>query len=96
MEQRANIKFCFKLGKTATKIYEMIRIMYGSEAISPGKTKQPSMQKNRIKTLSTVFFDSEGIIHREFIPEGQTVNSDYYFGVLNRLWDRIHRVRPEY
>jgi hypothetical protein len=52
--------------------------------------------KSRVKTLLTVFFDSKGIIHQEFLPEGQTVNSDYYLGVLNRLWARILRIRPEY
>jgi hypothetical protein len=52
------------------------------------------MQKSRVKTLLTVFFDSKGIFHKEFRPEGQTVNSDYYLG--NRLWARILRIRPEY
>jgi hypothetical protein len=33
------------------------------------------MQKSRVKTLLAVFFDSKGIIHKEFLPEGQTVNS---------------------
>jgi hypothetical protein len=36
------------------------------------------------------------IIHKEFLPEGQTVNSDYYLRVLNRLWARILRIWPEY
>jgi len=60
------------------------------------KEKKVRMQKSRIKTMLTVFFDSKGIIHKEFIPEGQTVNAQCYLGVLKRLWDRIHRVRPEY
>ncbi|CAK9833797.1 Protein GVQW3 [Anthophora retusa] len=34
MEQRANIKFCFKLGKSATNTFEMIQTVYGSEAMS--------------------------------------------------------------
>ncbi|CAK9803056.1 Protein GVQW3 [Anthophora quadrimaculata] len=33
-EQRANIKFCFKLGKSATDTFEMIQTVYGSEAMS--------------------------------------------------------------
>jgi hypothetical protein len=36
------------------------------------------------------------IILKKFLPDGQTVNSDYYLGVLNRLWARILRIRPEY
>ncbi|CAK9803903.1 Mariner Mos1 transposase [Anthophora plagiata] len=50
MEQRANIKFCFKLG----------------------------------------------IILGEFVPQGENVNGEYYLGVMERLWKRIVRVRPEY
>jgi len=41
------------------------------------------------------FFDSDGIIHKEFVPAGQTVNPAFYEEVLKRLLQRIHRVRPE-
>ena len=34
MDQRANIKFCYKLGKTATETREMLVQVYGSEAVS--------------------------------------------------------------
>jgi histone-lysine N-methyltransferase SETMAR len=40
------------------------------------------------------FFDSNSIIHKEFVPAGQTVNSAIYEEVLKRLLQRIHRVRP--
>jgi len=42
------------------------------------------------------FYDSKGIIHHEFVPEGQTVTGSFYLSVLERLWKRIHRVWPEY
>jgi hypothetical protein len=45
------------------------------------------MRKSQVKTLLT--------IPKEFLPEDQIVNSDY-LGVLNRLWVRILRIRPEY
>ena len=32
-EQRACIKFCFKLGKTATGCYEMLKTAFGEKAI---------------------------------------------------------------
>ena len=41
------------------------------------------------------FFDNDGIIHEEFIPAGQTVNSAIYEAVLKRFLRRIQRVRPE-
>ncbi|GBO35325.1 Putative uncharacterized protein FLJ37770 [Araneus ventricosus] len=34
MEQRVNIKFCFKLGKTATETHEMLVKVYGVETVS--------------------------------------------------------------
>ncbi|GBO01788.1 Putative uncharacterized protein FLJ37770 [Araneus ventricosus] len=34
MEQRVNIRFCFKLGKTATKTHEMLAKVYCVEAVS--------------------------------------------------------------
>jgi len=40
------------------------------------------------------FFDSDSIIHKKFVPAGQTVNSAFYKEVLKRLLRRIHRVRP--
>ena len=39
------------------------------------------------------FFDAEGVIHREFVSEGQKVNAEFYVGVLDRLLKRIRRVR---
>jgi len=41
------------------------------------------------------FYDSKGIINHEFVPEGQTVTGSFYLSVLERLWKRIRRVRPE-
>jgi hypothetical protein len=34
MEQRANIKFCFKTGKTATETFQLIKLAYGDNALS--------------------------------------------------------------
>lgn len=34
MEQRANIKFCFKLGKTFTETFELMKKVYGDNCLS--------------------------------------------------------------
>ena len=34
LEQRANIKFCLKIGKTATETFNLLRIAYGDESMS--------------------------------------------------------------
>jgi len=41
-----------------------------------------------------IFFDSQGVLHKEFVPEGKTVNAEFYKGVMVRLLKRIQRVRP--
>ena len=42
-----------------------------------------------------VFFDSQGLMHHEFIPEGRTVTKELYVETLRRLWDAVRRKRPE-
>jgi hypothetical protein len=34
-------------------------------------------------------------MHKEFVPEGQTVNSEFYREVMDRLLKRLQRVRPD-
>jgi len=40
------------------------------------------------------FFDSQGVVHKEFVPEGKTVNAEFYKAVTDRLLKSIQRVRP--
>jgi len=41
-----------------------------------------------------IVFDSQGIVHKEFVPEGETVNAEFYKGVMDHFLKRIQRVRP--
>ena len=51
--------------------------------------------KSKIKSMLIVFYDHRGIVHREFVPEGQTVNQHFYLDVLRRLREDVRRKRPE-
>ncbi|UYV75320.1 hypothetical protein LAZ67_12003485 [Cordylochernes scorpioides] len=62
---------------------------------SSPRPKKARMSKSRIKTIIIVFFDIRGIVHCEFVPQGQTVNSAFYLEVLRRLKRRIARVRTD-
>jgi aminoglycoside phosphotransferase (APT) family kinase protein len=42
-----------------------------------------------------LFFDSLGIVHMEFIPEGATVNKRRFKQILRHLRNSIRRKRPE-
>ena len=41
--------------------------------------------RSNVKDLLTVFFDYNGVVHREFLPEGRTANKEYYLVVMRRL-----------
>jgi len=41
------------------------------------------------------FLDQEGIIHREFVPPGMTVNADIYCDLLRRLRENVRCKRPQ-
>jgi hypothetical protein len=41
-----------------------------------------------------VFSDIQGIVHKEFLPPGQTVNGKFYCEVLKWLRGGIQRKRP--
>jgi len=38
---------------------------------------------------------ANGIVHKEFVPPGQTVNQQFYLKVLKRLRDTVWKKRPE-
>ena len=57
--------------------------------------KKARMSKSKIKTTLICFFDSQGVVHKEFVPPGQTVKKQYYHELLERLRKRVHRVRPD-
>jgi len=41
------------------------------------------------------FFHSEGIVHHEYAPDGQTINKEFYVEVLRRLHESVRRKRQE-
>ena len=55
--------------------------------------ERTSKSKNRFMLIC--FFDSQGVVHKEFVPKGQTVNRQYYRELLERFRKRVHRVRAE-
>ena len=42
-----------------------------------------------------LFFDSEGIVHHEYAPDGQTINKEFYLEVLRHLRESVRRKRLE-
>ena len=44
---------------------------------------------------TSIFFDSCGVVHHEYVPQGQNINKEYYLEVLRRLRDAMRRKRPD-
>ena len=55
-----------------------------SVSLLPKKVWQ---SRSKIKTMLTVFFDWEGVVHHKYTPPGQTINKEYYLNVLCWLRD---------
>ncbi len=45
--------------------------------------------------MLVLFFDSKGVIHQEYVPEGRTVNATFYIQVLDCVCEHMAYVRPE-
>ena len=58
------------------------------------RPKKARRSKSKIKSMLICFFDNEGIVHAEFVPQEHTVNQFYYREILERLRKRVVRVRP--
>jgi len=58
-------------------------------------TKKLGFKKSRVKTMLILFFDHQGVIYKEFVPQSTIVTSTFYKGVLERLLKRIARVHLE-
>jgi hypothetical protein len=72
-------KWCFAYD-TATKLQSAKWV--GQNNTKPNKLQ---FKNSRLNTMLLVFFDEEFVIHRDFVPEGQNVNAEFYVGVLGRL-----------
>ena len=58
-------------------------------------SKKICAQSSKTKTKLNALFDCSGAVHKEFVPQGQSVNHDVYKGVLERLGNSIRRSVPE-
>jgi hypothetical protein len=63
-----------------------------SQRLSPSRN---SRQPSAVKTMTRMFWDSEGVIHVDFLPRGVTINAQYYIYLLhNDVHQVIQKKRP--
>jgi len=46
------------------------------------------------KSMATVFFDCDGVVHIDWLPRGHTVTSAFYGALLERVRESLRRKRP--
>jgi len=70
------------------------RALNGKSALSP-RPKKTRMFKSKTKVMLIAFFDVYGIVHAEFLPQGQTINQHIYKIILWRLMRSVRDKRRE-
>ena len=68
--------------------------MQWKTAESP-RPKKASVSKLKIKVMLIVFFNQKGMVHHDFVPEGETVNHHFYQQVLIHLHNQVRHSRQE-
>ena len=59
------------------------------------EAKKARQVRSNVKVILTVFFDSRGVVHHEYAPQGQNINKEYYLEVLRRFRDAVRHKRPD-
>ena len=108
-EQRTNLKFLVRLGKSSSEALCMLQQVYQKQTLSRStvflwhkrfkegredveddhRGGKPSTSRNE------TFFDVRGMVHYEFLPQGQTVNQHVYKEILQRLLRSVREKRRD-
>jgi hypothetical protein len=83
LNRRRNIAFSLRSATEATIGHLVIAIIAKKKETVTGQFKR--------QVILELFFDSSGIVHVEFIPEGATVNKHRYKEILRRLRNSVRR-----
>ena len=59
------------------------------------RPKKARQVKSNLKSMIITFFDIKGIVNKEFVPTGRTVNSGFYYEVLWTLREKACRHLPQ-
>jgi len=62
---------------------------------SSPRPKKAGQVRSNIKSMLIIFLDIQGIVHKKFVPPGQTLNGKFYCEVLRQLRENVRRKRSE-
>jgi len=83
--------------ETGVYVYDPDTKQQSSQWKSPNspRPKKAHQVCSNVKCMLIIFFDIQGIVHKEFAPPGQTINGKFYWEVLKWLKEGIQRKRPD-
>jgi predicted glycosyl hydrolase (DUF1957 family) len=58
--------------------------------------KKAKQAQSKVNSMFITFFDIKGIVHKEFVLAGQTVNSACYCYILQRVRENVRRFHSEF
>ena len=107
-EQRTNLKFLVRLGKSPAEALCMLQQVYQEQTLSrsvflwhkrfkeeredgedDSRGGRPSTSRNE------TFFDIKGMVHYEFLSQGQIVNQHVYKEIVQRLLRSVREKRRD-
>ncbi|UYV79282.1 CLCN3 [Cordylochernes scorpioides] len=82
--------------RTKTRVYgydlETKRQSMGWKGKDKPRTKKSRIFKSKNKVLLVAFFDMKGIVHYEYLEEGQTINKESFLNIMRRVRELIQFV----
>ena len=66
-----------------------------SGSLTSPRPKKARQSKSKVKVMFITFFDVRGIVHGEFLPQGQTINQQVYKEILRLLLRSVREKRRE-
>ncbi|XP_041565913.1 protein GVQW3-like [Drosophila elegans] len=106
MEQRAGIKFCFKLGKTFTETHKLMKQVYGDDCLSRTSTyewfnrfkngRESLEDDERSGRPKSAVIDENIQIVRDFVKKEPKSSLRYMEMELEISYKSIHRILIEH
>jgi hypothetical protein len=58
------------------------------------RPKKMEFERFHIKDMLLISLTFQGVVHKEFIPDGRTVNAEFYKGIMDYLLKHIQQDNP--
>jgi hypothetical protein len=64
------------------------------KSLNSPRPKKSRQVKSKVKSMLIIFFAIKGIVHKELVLAGKTVNSAYFCDVSRRLRENVRKTSP--